>query len=65
MHVYVSSLIHEFCWSVHDLRRRLAIARHATGELGENVWSTRLPLDLKRRLYSVYILSIFLYDSET
>jgi len=61
--IYLESLIHECC-SVHDLHQRLPITRNARGELDKNVWSTRLPLDLKLRLYNACILSIFLYGSE-
>src|SRR6218665_844153 len=37
--IYLGSLIREACRSIHDLRRSLAITRHAMGELDKNVWS--------------------------
>jgi Reverse transcriptase (RNA-dependent DNA polymerase) len=62
---YLGSLIHESGRSIHDLRRRMAITRQAMMDLNKNVWSSRLSLEVKIKLYNACILSIFLYGSET
>ncbi len=57
-------MTHESCGSGPEIRRRLGLARSAFGALEANVWSTRLALVTKVRLYNSYVLPVLLYGAE-
>src|SRR6218665_2472602 len=51
--------------SVAELVRRIAIARNCMTSLDRNIWRFSISVSTKIRLYSVYILPVFLYGTET
>ena len=62
---YLGMLIHESCGSSLEIWRRIELARSAFGGLEENIWNSRIALRTKVRLYSIYIVPVVLYGSET
>jgi len=62
--IYLGSLIHSSCSSEPEIRRRSAMTRTAMQSLDQHLWSSRISVTVKLRLYNVYILPIMLYGSE-
>ena len=48
-----------------DIRRRIELARTCMKSLDRGIWRSSISLVTKLRLYNVYILPVFLYDSDT
>ena len=62
---YLGVLTHESCRSTPEISRRLGMASGAFGALQNNIWSTRISLSTKIRLFNSYIMPVLLYGSET
>jgi hypothetical protein len=62
---YLGVLTHESCRSTPEISRRLGMASGAFGSLKNNIWSTRISLSTKIRLFNSYVMPVLLYGSET
>jgi hypothetical protein len=62
---YLGSLIDRNGRSEAELARRIAIARDCMTQLDRNIWRSSISVATKIRLYSVYVLPVFLYGAET
>src|SRR6218665_3745389 len=62
---YLGSLVDRNGRSEAELVRRIAIARNCMISLDCNIWRSSISVSTKRRLYSVFVLPVFLYGAET
>src|SRR6218665_4035369 len=62
---YLGSLVDRNGRSEAVLVRRIAIARNCMTSLDRNIWRSSISVSTKTRLYSVYVLPVFLYGPET
>src|SRR6218665_520176 len=58
---YLGSLVDQNGRSKAELVRRKAIARNCMTSLERNIWLSSISVPTKIRLYSVYVLPVFLY----
>ena len=57
-------MIHSFCSSDPEIRRRSATTRSAMQSLDRHLWTSRITKKTKLHLYRVFMLPIMLYGSE-
>lgn len=62
---YLGCLVDRNGRSEPEVARRIAIARNCMASLDRNIWRSSISVSTKIRLYSVYVLPVFLYGSET
>ena len=62
--VYLGSLIHSSNGSTCDISRRSAITRAVMQSLENQIWTSRLAISTKLKLYNKCTLPIFLYGSD-
>ena len=62
--VYLGSLLHSTTQSSPDVARRNAVTHAAMQNLDQQIWKSRISLQMKLKLYNTCILPIFLYGSE-
>jgi len=62
---YLGSLVDRNGRSEAELVRRIAITRNCMASLDCNIWRSSISVSTKIRLYSVYVLPVFLYGAET
>ena len=60
---YLGSLVDRNGRSEAELVRRIAIARNCMTSLDRNIWRSSISVSTKIRLYSVYVLPVFLYGA--
>src|SRR6218665_3415132 len=62
---YLGTLVDRNGRSEAELVRRIAIARNCMTSLDRNIWRSSIFVSTKIRLYSVYVLPVFLHGAET
>ena len=62
--VYLGSLVHSSTQSSPDISRRNAITCAAMQNLDKQIWTSRITIPTKLKLYNTCILPMFLYGSE-
>jgi len=63
--VYLCSSVDASGGNDSDIRRRIELARTCMKSLDRGIWRSSISLVTKLRLYSVYILPVLLYGSDT